>query len=510
MSDVNRLIGEVATLQGSLEYYLRHGRPEDKPGEVTPQIIEKIEQLVGFDRTTPSGMLGCYAGMEAAKFLLDNFYVLLHNQGCLERVYRLHPNPTLLSKACRAHLWAKNQTHLDYDWLGMSMKALQLGGFSTLRDLQESFPDFKVENAPAPEISRMMLENTFKSIELFSNDPLSIHHGGKYFIVLLGKMIDDGESAWAIDFIDKHLDTLEQFAPVSYRRLDEPEGFTFKERLLVHLQNYLRCDRLLQRLAVVDEPSFNKVLSSPQTHDHIMWDIGARKGFELSAIPLDAATCKDLVTKALDCAMVEQQVMKDPLRLLDFARLEEAYLSAGHTSSAFMKVLSKRSYYKGAMKEAERLITDLSKVDADHSKILKLSQQYGTTSLDYVVMAAYANSQVLQDLIKNLKPLSCLMALRGYDSHVVFDLERTHVTALELKTVISHNEGNDSDLFTRWAEIGLFKTPESIREISKLSQEELKSFRKLLPRHFNEAELRSIPWVDHRIRESFFGQDLGL
>lgn len=510
MSDVNRLIGEVATLQGSLEYYLRHGRPEDKPGEVTPQIIEKIEQLVGFDRTTPSGMLGCYAGMEAAKFLLDNFYVLLHNQGCLERVYRLHPNPTLLSKACRAHLWAKNQTHLDYDWLGMSMKALQLGGFSTLRDLQESFPDFKVENAPAPQISRMMLENTFKSIELFSNDPLSIHHGGKYFIVLLGKMIDDGESAWAIDFIDKHLDTLEQFAPVSYRRLDEPEGFTFKERLLVHLQNYLRCDRLLQRLAVVDEPSFNKVLSSPQTHDHIMWDIGARKGFELSAIPLDAAMCKDLVTKALDCAMVEQQDMKDPLRLLDFARLEEAYLSAGHTSSAFTKVLSKRSYYKGAMKEAERLITDLSKVDADHSKILKLSQQYGTTSLDYVVMAAYANSQILQNLIKNLKPLSCLMALRGYDSHVVFDLERTHVTALELKTVISHNEGNDSDLFTRWAEIGLFKTPESIKEISKLSQEELKSFRKLLPRHFNEAELRSIPWVDHRIRESFFGQDLGL
>ncbi|RMV32746.1 hypothetical protein ALP12_200243 [Pseudomonas savastanoi pv. phaseolicola] len=75
------------------------------------------------------------------------------------------------------------------------MNALKLGGFSTLKDLQESFPDFKVENAPAPEISKMMLENTFENIELFSNDPLSTHHGGKYFTVLLGKMIDDGESA---------------------------------------------------------------------------------------------------------------------------------------------------------------------------------------------------------------------------------------------------------------------------------------------------------------------------
>ena len=510
MTSINQLIHEASVLRHSLEYYLRHGRCEDNIVEVTMSLVEKAGVLVASDRETPLGMLGCYTGMDSAKFLLENFFPMLHTHGLLKKVYNQHPNPTLLSKASRAYLWAMSQDHLENDRLGLSMEALELGGFPTLKDLQESFPNFKVENAPEPAICRLILENTFRHLELFSHDPLNRPHGGKYFTVLLAKMIDEGESAWAVSFIDKHLAELEGFSPISFRRLDQPEGFTFKDKFLVHIQHYLRCDRLLCKLAEVDEPSFNQVLSSPETHDHIAWAIGAREGFELSAIPLDPVMCKYLVTMALDHTLVGHEIKDAPLRILDFVRLEESFLTAGLSSNAFMQVLRKRPYFQEALKETERLILDLEKASGHFKKIQAIGLRYAGKSLDTVVVAAYANPQLRQRLLDNLEALSCLMALREHDCHVMLDVKRTHVSALELKTIILANEKSYSALCDSWVDKDLLKTPESIREIAKLTQHELTRFRKLAHDHFSENELRLISWEDHSIRDGFFGEDLGL
>lgn len=508
--NVNQLISDAAALRISLETYVKHGTCDGSVYDLALSLVDTAKVLVQGDRQSPTGMLWCYTGMDAAKFLLESFYPLLHEKGLLADVYALHPNPTLLSKACRSYMWAMNQDHLDDDRFELSLFALKLGGFSTIKDLQESFRDFKVENAPSVEMCRMLLENTFAHIELFSSDPHYKHHGGKYFTVLLGKLIDEGDVAWALSFIEKNIKVLEEYSPIPYRRLDEPADFPFKARFLVHIQNYLRCDLLLSKLAELDEPAFNQVLSSPETHDHIISAIRDRRSFELSAIPLDPAMCRHLVTSALDHSLVSHEINEQPLRLLDFVRLEEACLTSGLATNGFMQILRKRPYFKDALKRTEKLILELVEAGTDANKIDVLGRQYAGKSMDTVILAAYASPALRKGLLDNLEPLSCLMALREHDSHVMLDLERNHVTALELKTIISASNGKYSALCDEWVDRGILKAPASIKEIAKLTQDELKKFRKLAYEHFSENELRAISWQDHRIRDSFFGQDLGL
>ncbi|WP_241032732.1 MULTISPECIES: hypothetical protein [Pseudomonas] len=501
---------QVGDLRRSLDYYIAHGRCDDDPVKKAIALAEKSKLLIEGQWPEQSGLTGIFCGMDGARYLLDHFYILLHNQGLLESVYRLHPNPTFLSKASRSHLWAMNQTHLQNDRLDMSLLALSLGGFPTLSDIQESFRDFKVKDAPNAEMCRSLLENTFAAIEFFSDDPLSLHHGGKYFTVLLGKLIDEGESSWAFDFLDRNLDVLEQFSPVQYTRKDEPEGFSFKEKFLVHLQNYLRCDRLLSKLAEADEEVFSKVMASNETHDHIMWEISARKGFELSSIPLDQPTCKRLVTSALSLCLVEEGIKNEPLRLVDLARIEEAWLSTGMTSTAFMQLLRKQPYFKQSLKGTESLLVELSQAGGNFEALKVLNEKWAGKSLDFITVAAYANSSLRKALLENLPALSPLLVMRDHDAHVIFEKDRTHVTTLEIRALIHSTLKGDSDLCGEWKQQGLFKAPKSVDELSHLRQEDLAKFRKLAHGHFSDEELRKISWTDHRIRESFFGQDLGL
>ena len=504
-----RLMGVLAEQRQALDFYLRYGRGNENPSELVSNILATAQQIMNSPSGDPCKAIAVFSAMGAAATLLDVFYPLLYREGLLEETYSIHPNPTLLSKASRSYMYSLGSDN-EAEAKAISLEALRLGGFPTLADVQESFGDFKIQHAPESIISKLILENTFSSLGFFCIDKKSKPIGGRYFSVLLAKIIDSGELKWAVEFIERNQADLEGYSPIQFRRLDVEGPSAFKLQYLIYLQNYLSADKMLSQLSRFDSDTFDAIVGAAETHEQIIYGIQRREGFDLSSIPLPPDIAKKLVTEALGHSLVSRRVEPMPLKVIDLSKLECSFMASGLRSSGFLKILQKQSYFDAAIASTNRLMEGIDHACGDLAGLMALAEQFELASMDFVAVSAFADPSIKDLLVQNIESLSALLVMRGHDACEVLGVDRKKISLLELRAVSIAEGSRVCNLVDAWSARGHFKRPDTLAEIARIKQEDLARFLKRTEDEFSKDELRKIPWRDARIRDAYFGEDLGL
>lgn len=514
MTTLQSALANLRKCEAKFDFHMKHPGDDGAFTEVIQNLISATEVAWNVHDSTDLGRVVLFSAMKVAKKLLVDLYYYLSSNNLLERIFIIHPDPELLSNAAYYSIWCRDKKLQEFAH-NTSQKAIELGGFIALDRVGEMLRDFDTDRAPAHSLCTQLLTNTFRNLDLFVAGDHYNANAIRYISVLLSKIIDEGDPAWAFRFIEENLESIERVCPILFSRIGNLEQVIYQDKFLVNLLDYVKTERLYSFLAQIDNDAYQRMLSQPEVLKMIVIGALSRSDFDLSKVPLHSSIVKVIFDLALKRNFKGLSLDSTPIRLIDIERIQAAHVNSGLSPASFHKKLAGHDYGKMALASFSSLVADISSArvkTSSYPEDLKVFfEKYREKPLGFCILSYYLDSNHQSQVEKNLAIVSGLYASQGHDLFDFLGIPRDKVFLedfIALSTSSSISEV--SDLAEKWMDSGVLLSEASRYEVRRLPKQNLAGLVKRASDVFTPEELRKISWTDDSITEGLIGEDLGL
>jgi hypothetical protein len=486
------------------------------------EAAQDCEALLNFEGDRASQLAYIKHAQDMAAFLLINLSWPLGKLGLLERFYRVCPVPTMLSDSISVLFGGPNREREEHQ-VTAAYTALALGGVLSvdwMEQLGGNTLDSKgLEYMPTPEQCQLLLENMAQADGYFFHDEFSYSRVGMVMNRLLGKVMEEGDGAWAIGYLERHKDMLHKlFSSMSNisQRVDEDLRVIYEQFQM--LLNGAYSEKPLVALYESQPELYHKLVQSPQIKQHVFYHVASCSEFDLRQLPANSVLNKQETLQASLNALFSQN---GGLSFNVIEGLEGAYVHAGGEIKTFRSVIARRPEFRDQKLAAQAVFEGVADNECLEATLkarwtLSRDQREAQESLLPAVIAVMNYDKNSAGRLKDpafINRLSAFfLACEGVDILPLLDLERKGLTLQELRGVkhrIVENNGSVDEMMRTYLK-PLLKSTSTQRALAHLTFDEFKYLTRCASHVFTPELMRSISWHDISISEEMLSTDLGM
>jgi hypothetical protein len=486
------------------------------------QAAEDCEALLSFDGDRASQLVYIKHAQDMAAYLMISLSWTIGKLGLLERFYRICPVPTMLSDSISVLFGGPDREREEHSVVS-AHTALALGGVPSvdwMEQLGGNTLDSKgLEYLPSPEQCQLLLENMALADGYFFHDEFSYSRVGMVMNRLLGKVMEEGDGAWAIGYLERHKEMLHKlFCSMSNlsQRADEDLRVVYEQFQM--LLNGAYSEKPLVALYENKPDLYHKLVQSPQIKQFVFYHVASCTEFDLRQLPANSVLNKQETQQACLNALFSQN---DRLSFKVIENLEGAYVHAGGEIKTFRSAIVRSADFRNQKQAALAVFEGVADNDCLDATLkarwtLSRDQREAQESLLPAVIAVLNYDKKSTERLKDLAFINRLsaffLACEGVDILPLLDLERKGLSLQELRGVkhrIVENNGSVGEVMKHYLK-PLLELTSTQRALAHLSFDEFKYLTRCASHVFTPELMRSISWHDISISEEMLSTDLGM
>lgn len=492
------------------------------------QAAEDCEALLNFKGDRASELAYTKHAQDMAAFLMISLSWPLGRLGLLERFYRICPVPTMLSDSISVLFGGPHREREDHS-VAAAQTALALGGVPSIDWMEmvgtNTFDNKGLEYLPTPEQCQKLLENMALADGYFFHDEHTYSRLGMLMNRLLGKVMEKGDGAWAIDYLERHNNMLHKlFSGMSNisQRTDEDLRVVYEQFQMLLNGSY--SEKPLVALHKSSPHLYHKLVQSPQIKQLVFYHLASCTEFDLRQLPANSVLNKQETLQACLNALSSQNTLfrhngKLTFRVIE--NLEGAYVHAGGEIKTLRSTIVRSVDFRNQKQVALAVFEGV----ADNDGLMSILQARSMQSRDQreaqesllpAVIAVLNYDKKSTGLLKDpafVNRLSAFfLACEGEDILPLLDLERKGLSLLELRGIkhrIGQNNGNVGEMLGHYLK-PLLEVTSTQRALAHLTFDEFKYLTRCASHVFTPELMRSISWHDVSISEEMLSTDLGI
>ena len=372
---------------------------------------------------------------------------------------------------------------------------------------------------PAPEHCQQLLDNMALADGYFFHDEHSYSLVLTLMNRLLGKVMEEGDGAWAIDYLERHIELLDKLFGKTHnisQRVDEDLRVINEQFHMLLNSSY--SEKPLLALYEARPELYHKLVQNPQIKQLVFYHVASCTEFDLRNLPANTVMNKQETLQASLNALFSRN---DGLSFKVIENLEGAYAHNEGEVKTFRSVVVRSVEFR-RQKQAAQAVYDgvaddkcLQATLKARSSLTREQRDDQESLLPAVIVVLNYDKKTpgrLTDPAFMSRLSAFFLACDGVDILPLLNLKRKGLTIQELRGIthrIASKNGNLGQQMESFLK-PLLQMTSTQRALAHLSFDDFKYLTKYADRAFTPELMRSISWHDISISEEMLSTDLGM